>query len=257
MVYADDLKIYLAVNSVQDCQRLQALLDTFAEWCNRNKLTISIAKCMVITFHRCHVPISFNYQINGCVLERVDQINDLGVLLDHKLTFNQHYTAVISKASKQLGFITKIARDFTDPYCLKALYCALVRPILENACIIWNPYNLYWKNRIERVQRRFVRIALRHLPWSRPNNLPCYEDRCKLLDLDTLESRRKIQQATFIAKLLNNELDAPVLLFHLDFRAPSRLLRSSNLLTTRSHRTLYGFFELLTSCIRTFSLVEN
>lgn len=52
------------------------------------------------------------------------------------------------------------------------------------------------------------------------------------MDLDTLQSRRKIQQATFVAKFLNNELDALVLLTRIEFIAPSGELRSSNLETT-------------------------
>lgn len=177
--------------------------------------------------------------------------------MDQKLTFNQHISAMISKASRQLGFITKISRDFTDPHCLKALYCALVRPILENSSVIWTPYHLSWSIRIERVQRRFVRIALRNLPWRDPQNLPPYPERCRLLGLDSLQRRRKIQQSTFVAKLLNGEIDAPAILSRVDFRAMGRQLRSTSMLQPRFHRTSYGSYEPLTACIRTFSSVEE
>lgn len=247
LVYADDLKIYLVVKTREDCIRLQELLDTFVEWCRLNRLVVSVAKCLVITFHRSKCPIAFDYCIDGNVLERVDQVSDLGVVLDAKLTFNHHITSIITKATRQLGFITKVSRDFTDPHCLKALYCALVRPILENAAVVWTPYHLSWIIRIERVQRRFIRIALRDLPWRDPQNLPPYGERCRLLGLDTLQRRRQFQQATFVANILTGEIDASALLSRIEFRAIGRQLRSSSLLMTRFHRTSYGFHEPLTS----------
>lgn len=130
LVYADDLKLYIVVSTLEDCHQLQRLLDLFVEWCCRNKPTISISKCVVMTFHRIKNPIIFDYNIDGVSLQRVDRVKDLGVILDPKLDFRLHYQEIISKANRQLGFISKIAKDFTDPHCLKSLYCSLVRPIL-------------------------------------------------------------------------------------------------------------------------------
>lgn len=257
IIYADDLKIYLVIRSVEDCHRLQALIDQFFDWCIRNKLTVSIPKCSVMTFHRSKHPLLFDYQINGVKLRRVDEVTDLGVVLDPKLTFNGHYTSIISKANRQLGFISKIAKDFTDPYCLKSLYCALVRPILENASVVWTPNDISWTLRIERVQRRFIRLALKHLPWRDPVNLPAYPERCKLIGMDTLEKRRKMQQAIFVAKLMGNEIDSSRLLSMLNFRAIQRPLRQRSMLQSRFHRTTFGYNDPICSMIRSFTLVED
>ncbi|KXJ80937.1 hypothetical protein RP20_CCG022795 [Aedes albopictus] len=210
-----------------------------------------------MTFHRLKHPFRFDYHINGTILQRVEEVVDLGVTLDPKLTFNKHYSSIIAKANRQLGFIAKIAKDFTDPHCLKSLYCALVRPILETASVVWTPNDVTWTLRIERVQRRFIRLALRHLPWRDPLNLPAYPARCRLLSMDTLAKRRKIQQAMFVAKLLRNDIDSPRLLSMLDIRAPQRSLRNWSLLQCRFHQTTYGYNEPMTSMVRTFTLVES
>ena len=52
IVYADDLKLYAAVDSLDDCAELQGQLNIFMNWCTINKLTVSIAKCSVITVRR-------------------------------------------------------------------------------------------------------------------------------------------------------------------------------------------------------------
>ena len=193
--WKDDLKLYLVVRSVEDCLHLQCLLNVFVDQCSRNKLLISVAKCNVMTFHRTHNPVEFEYRINGVILKRVDKVCDLGVQLDAKLTFDAQFSFIIAKANRQLGFMLKIAKDFKDPHCLKALYCSLVRPILENASVVWLLHQVSWCLRIERVQKRFVYLALKSLPWLDPTNLPPYTDRCQLLGLDTLQRRRRIQQS--------------------------------------------------------------
>ena len=198
----------------------------------------------------------YDYSIHGTVLNRVFEVNDLGVVLDTQLTFNSHRTNVINRANRQLGFMTKIARDFTDPYCFKSLYCALVRSILEFAAVVWTPHQVSWILRLERVQKRFHRIALRNLAWRDPGNLPAYPERCSLIGLDTLQFRRKKQQAVFVAKILNGEINSPNMLAQLNFHAPVRSLRHSSLLQIRSHRTAYGFNEPWTAMIRTFRVVE-
>lgn len=257
LVYADDLKIYMVVRSIEDCLRLQTLLNMFAQWCEENKLVISVPKCQVMTFYRSKDPIMFDYHINGSILKRVDEVTDLGIILDRQLSFQSHYASIISKANRQLGFVFKIAKDFTDPHCLKSLYCSLVRPILENASVVWAPHDVTWNLRIERVQKRFVRLALRSLPWRDPLNLPAYPDRCRLLGLETLGRRRKIQQAAFVVKLLNSDIDCPRLLSLLDFHVPGRMLRQRSLMQTGFHRTLYGYNQPICAMVRMFNTVES
>jgi hypothetical protein len=73
-------------------------------------------------------PIEFVYSINGTALERVDEIKDLGVIMDGRISFLPNIEAIISKSARMLGgFIKRISREFHDPYT------SLVRPNLEHA----------------------------------------------------------------------------------------------------------------------------
>lgn len=154
-----------------------------------------------------------------------------------------HYCDIVTRASRQLGFIFKIADEFRDPLCLKALYCSLVRSLLEFGSIIWCPYQRVWISRLESIQKKFVRYALRHLPWNDPNNLPPYEHRCQLLGIDTLEHRRSIAQAVFVAKVLVGEIDSPGILADLQLYAPERPLRTRNILYLPARATNYALHD--------------
>lgn len=240
LFFADDVKIYMIIQSLSDCAKLQQLVDHFADWSLKNMLTLSIHKCNTITFHRKQNPICYDYAINNIKLERVNHVRDLGIILDSALTFRIHFDDIISRGNRQLGFIFKICDEFKDPFCLRSLYCALVRSILESNAVVWCPYQSTWISRIEAIQRKFVRRTLRHLPWRDPLNLPSYEDRCCLLGLDTLVKRRFVQQAGFAAKVLKGELDAPEILSSLNIYAPERVLRQRDFLMVESSNTLYA-----------------
>lgn len=257
LLYADDLKIFLRIRSIQDCKELQRLIDVFQGWCSRNLLLVSISKCSVISFTRRKTPIVWSYTMCGEPLERTSVVKDLGVLLDAKLSFTDHYSSIISKANRNLGLIFRISSEFRDPYCLRALYVALVRSVLESASIVWCPYTDNWGRRIEAVQRRFIRYALRFLPWNNPENLPPYEDRCRLLGLETLSNRRSISKAAFVGKLLLNAIDSPTLLRQISFNVPPRLLRNRDFLRLDYHRTDYGQNEPVRAMCSVFNSVVS
>ena len=81
--------------------------------------------------------------------------------------FTQHYEDTLKQANKTLGLIFKIARDFNDAICIKALYCALVRPILEYGAIITCPYSDMWKQRLDSVQNKIYSIRATMLTVAR------------------------------------------------------------------------------------------
>lgn len=243
VLYADDVKIYYTVNGIVDCYSLQKLLDMFVDWCDRSRLDVSIGKCSIISFTRKLSPILFDYRLKGTELERVSMVNDLGVLLDSKLDFNIQRSTVIRKANRQLGFIKKVSYEFSDERCLRSLYCSLVRPILEHAAIVWAPFHNLWIDRIEQVQKRFARYALRNVYWRQLQNRSSYQSRCHRLNLDSLLTRRQISQAVFVGKVLQSEIDSPALLSKLHFYVPERPLRQRTLLNQPLHRSDYGRYE--------------
>lgn len=55
--YADDLKLYQAIKTPNDASFLQQELQTFADWCHRNRMLLNASKCSVISFGRKHLPL--------------------------------------------------------------------------------------------------------------------------------------------------------------------------------------------------------
>lgn len=256
-LYADDLKFYRVITSLVDCCALQTDIDGLLEWCSLNGMEANIKKCCVITFSRSRTPIAFEYRMETCCLKRTSTVKDLGILVDSKLRFVEHIASVTAKAYSLLGFLKRNTKFFEDVYSLKTLYCSLVRSVLEYGVQVWAPYHAVHINRIERIQKNFVRYALRGLHWRDRTNLPSYESRCMLIDLPTLSSRRVFLQRMLIFDVLTDHIDCADILEKLRFNTPFRVTRQPEFFRRSNHRTDYGMNNPLDVCCNRFNEVSN
>ncbi|KYB24594.1 hypothetical protein TcasGA2_TC030943 [Tribolium castaneum] len=157
LLFADDLKLYMEINSFQDSEILQECLKTLNIWCDKNRLQLNLAKCCVVSFTKKQNIINYPYEISNSVLNRVITVKDLGITFDAELSFNFHVREIVDKALKSYGFIYRNGREFTNIKILRILYFAFVRSRLEYGALIWNPiYNTYVVQ-LENVQRRFLK----------------------------------------------------------------------------------------------------
>ena len=69
----------------------------------------------------------FFYKIDHTELERVSEVNDLGVLFNCTLSYAPHIDIVISKAYSMLGFLMRICADINAAAVFISLYYAYVR----------------------------------------------------------------------------------------------------------------------------------
>jgi Reverse transcriptase (RNA-dependent DNA polymerase) len=257
LFYADDMKLFLPVGSSQDCLKIQSDLDRLAQWCNDNALPLNVGKCKTITFTRNIAPVRFDYKIGSSTLERVESITDLGVIFDAKMSFRNHIDATIAKGLAMLGFIKRLSNEFRDPYTLKALYVSLVRSRLEYACCVWQPFYVVHIDRIERIQEKFIKYALRRLGWNANSDLPPYHSRCGLINLETLEIRRDIARIMYVFDILSGKVSSAPLLAEVGFRIPSYATRRHEFLHIDYHRTNYGAFEPINAALNSFNDIAN
>jgi hypothetical protein len=241
LLFADDAKIYKSLDTPADCVKLQEDFNNLSTWCNKNDLSINISKCNILTFCRTRSVIIYDYLSCNSVIKRVTEFCDLGVTFDTKMCFNQHVNIVKARASSRLGMIKRWSKEFNEPHVTKCLYVSLVRSILEYNSSVWCPYYDCHKTSIESVQRKFSSFALRGIYWS--DNMPSYEIRLLLLEMNKLEDRRIQQNATFMFKLLQGQIDCKELLSIAQIRCPRITLRNYYLLKTKPSNSNYTYHE--------------
>lgn len=176
----------------------------------------------------------YNYKLKGHNLQRVATIKDLGVIQDSGLIFDSHINIISTKASKALGFIMRISKEFESAKTIKILYCAYVRSNLEYASQVWNPmYNVY-VSRLEKIQRRFVRF----LNYKFKSNLE-YTEACCRHHLLPLVKRREMADVIYLYKIVTGLIDCPQLLSAIRFNIPVRTNRYQRVFLISSASTNY------------------
>lgn len=249
IMYADDKKVYMNIRGTADCEELQQDLDSLQQYYSRNKITVSVPKCQVITFSRKKKPILFNYNFNGIVIERVNMVRDLGVFFDGKMLLSDHVEKIVQRAYRNLGFVVRTCKPFNCPLTLKVVYFAYVRSILEYASPIWSPCYKDYIARLERIQRKFIK----HLNFSTHQRNNSYLDGCRFYGLLTLEERRQMLDVCLLHDILHNRLDNPELVENIYFNVPKYRTRHTSLFSTPFHRTNYGKNAVFTRMVRLFN----
>lgn len=239
LLFADDLKLFRQINSLNDSVLLQNDLNVLSDWCTINKLPLNIDKCKIISFTRSRDPLIVSYNINLSPLLRVCDISDLGVIFDSALTFNKHLLHTVMNSSMILGFITRNCIDFTNPVVFKTLYTSLVRAKLEYNTVVWSPYLNYQIQNLDNIQNRFLRFLAFKCNLFRLRHSP-YEPLLHYFDIASLSERRKIYDMKFLFKLVNGYINSPEILGSLNFYVPQCRTRSTTMFYVFTHKTNYA-----------------
>lgn len=235
LLYADDLKLYTVSRTDHDTLALQSDLCTLNTWCDTNGLRLNTDKCKSIIFSNRRTPSTARYMIGGQELERVESIRDLGVNFDTKLKFDVHIDGIVRKANKMLGFIMRITKDFRNVNCITLLYNTLVRSQLEYAVSVWSPYQRTYRDKLERVQKRFTR----HLNYITRTPYGPYAERLSVHRMISLEHRRQYYDMCLLHSVVSLN-SIPELFNRIVFRESDRGNRRNRLFAPPGSRLNYG-----------------
>jgi len=127
-LFADDLKVYVVIDSMDKIERLQNGLDKLGEWSEIWQLNLPINKCSTL-----HVgeqnPMS-SYCIRGMQLANVTETVDLGILVDTRLRFDKYVCNIVHKAHQRAALIKRCSRTRDADVLMKA-FTVYVRPLLK------------------------------------------------------------------------------------------------------------------------------
>ena len=97
--------------------------------------------------------------MNGPVLESSNIEKDLGVMISDDLKCTSHIDYVVLKANRLLGMLHRSIQSKVKSIILP-LYTSLVRPHLEYCVQAWSPHYRKDIDKLEKVQRRAVRMIM-------------------------------------------------------------------------------------------------
>ena len=92
LMFADDIKLYRSIRSVEDCFVLQNDINVILDWSRHWLLSFNVSKCKVL--HIGNTPYTGNYALDGIQLELLDNYRDLGIQIDSKLKY--YYSCILA-----------------------------------------------------------------------------------------------------------------------------------------------------------------
>ena len=201
-MFADDTKIYTAVKDIADSQRLQADLDSLAQWAKDWSLRFNVKKCK-------HMSIGPQSAINSYTitdanvvthsLSTTDCEKDLGVWISSTLHPSVQCQKSYAKAIQSLATIKRTFKYITKE-SFNILYKTYIQPHIEYCVQAWTPYYAKDIDLLEKVQHRATKL----LPQLA--NLP-YQQRIQRLKMYSLYCRRQRGDLIETFKILKRYLD--------------------------------------------------
>ena len=167
--YVDDTSVLSISDDPLDTS-LQHETDNLCRWCDKNGMRVNPDKTkeMLLYFGKKYPTDSIpNIIINGTPIERTSCFKLLGVYFNNQLTWSDHISYIVAKASKRIYCITQLTRCSVNPKNIITVYCSIIRSVLEYCCQVWHPgITKQQSNEIEFVQKRCLKIIFPTLSYN-------------------------------------------------------------------------------------------
>ena len=125
----------------------------------------------------------------------------LGVWISDDLSWSRHIESICSKSRRSLGCIFRTFSPHCDPAAVLSLYKSQVLPVLEYACVVWDPH-LKKGQLLESVQLFATRLSFQQ--WSAKSDILN-----QYFNLPSLLDRRKYFKLLFTYKFVFGHLYCP------------------------------------------------
>ena len=197
-LYADDIALYRSIRSPADYPLLQADITAIVNYVEEVKhLKFNTSKCSVMLISRkrsLSIALPPLFIKAGVAVEQVDSVKYLGVLLTSDLTWNDHISGICNKTRKLIGLMYRKFHHCHPDLMLK-LYKAFIRPHLEYATQVWDPYLIKNIELLERVQGFALRVCCKN--WS-----ASYCDLMESCQVPRLSDRRRKVKLCHLFKII-------------------------------------------------------
>ena len=146
----------------------------------------------------------------------VTKVKYLGVTISNDLRWVNHISNITAKPNRTIGFLRR--NIHACPKEVKeTAYTTLVRPSIEYASAVWDPFNKKQISQLDYVQRRVARFVSNNFQDREPGAVTSIISNLKW---ESLEQRREKARSVLMYKIVHNfvEIHAEHLIIPADSR---------------------------------------
>ena len=164
--FADDTAQWaFSLNIRIAAKLLQQDLLKLAMWCAKWRIKLNPVKTKVIIFSRSILArkTELNLKLYGETLKIYPQVKFLDITLDSQLNFKEHFEEILDRYNTRYHCLRLLVNKKWEPSpaTLIKIYKQCVRPIFEYCSLSTITASDYIISKIQRLQNKFIRLALR------------------------------------------------------------------------------------------------
>ena len=203
--FADDTILFKSHrhNSGDAVTSLQTDIDRIKTYGDKWDIKFNSSKTIQQTFTNRRTQNAPNLRFGDKPIPLVETHKHLGLTLSTSLRFHDHVNDIVKKVNGTLGPLYPIAK-FIPRHILSKIYATYVRPFFDYSDIVYHGHlTVADMTRLERLQNRAARLTTGALLRTPTDKL--------LTDLGwtSLRTRRDINCATYLYKIMNSRFCAP------------------------------------------------
>ena len=133
-------------------------------WFRENEMVVNSDKFQAIILNRKEAQAAHKLIIDNKEIKTTNSIKLLGINIDDQLKFNQHISILCSKAAMQLNALSRLHK-----YMRKSEKEAIIA-VSFSQTLVWHFSSCESIRKIEKIQKRFLRIILKNYETLLCNN---------------------------------------------------------------------------------------
>ena len=192
--YADDNSPYYCGRDINNVlQNLTKVTEQMFTWFENNGMKVNPEKSHLILSH----PYEKETFISGELIENSKCEKLLGVLIDHKLTFDKHVRLLCNKASTKVNALARISQVM-EVGQRKLIMNAFIISHFSYCPLVWMMHSRRMNDRINRIHKRALRIVYKDYKSSfaellaRDGSLTIHQRNLKLLATEVFKAKNNI-----------------------------------------------------------------
>jgi hypothetical protein len=231
LMFADDTNMLMCDNNINSLEiRANLVLRDVSQWFKLNKLSLNVKKCNFMIFTTKKLNYDITLKIDNLCIDKVTKTKFLGVIINEKLSWENHIQLIMNKVSKSIGILRRIQNKIPD-IVLRNLYFTLVNPYFEYCNLIWATSPSGNLNKLFRLQKRAIRLITKS-KWNEHTS-PLFINN----NILTLYKINQLQTVCFMYKIKNKLLPSYfVEMFELNSAVHEHNTRLADSYHVQSHR---------------------
>ena len=193
LTYADDTKIFKAIEDFGDSELLQNDLTTLFAWSCSNNQDFNAKKFESLSYSKEALRNLYFNPSDDPIMSK-DHVKDLGVTFSYDATFDRHIDVISTKARRLAGWLLRSFMSRESGLMLTLLK-QLIIPTVEYCCPVWSPTDVANITKLEKIQRSFTK---RIFGLGKVH----YWDRLAQLRIFSLQRRRERYMILYLWKII-------------------------------------------------------